>query len=308
MAQSNRISRGDLSEGEPVDSNVKEVVQLTRAHERMRTGLQSLMKLERDLQLARQIQQSTFPDQLPRLRGFALDAWSEPAEETGGDTYDVIGFTYELIAGGARSAQHGDLTNGGAADRALVLLADATGHGMGPALSVTQIRAMLRMAVRTGADLTSILRHLNEQLCADLPASRFITAWLGEIDVEGQTLRSFSAGQGPLLHFDASSDSCAVLAADTMPFGIDADMTIEIGEPLPMKPGDIFAVFSDGIFEAIDPEGRQFGSARAVEIIRSHRKAPPGVIMDELRKAVHQFTHGAPPQDDRTAVIIKRDD
>ena len=99
-------------------------------------------KLQRDLQLARQIQQSTVPTLLPRLAGFGLAAWSEPAEETGGDAFDVIGFRTGHATAGDDEA-----------DRALLLLADATGHGIGPALAVTQLRAMLRMAARLGADL-----------------------------------------------------------------------------------------------------------------------------------------------------------
>jgi phosphoserine phosphatase len=259
---------------------------------------ESLLRIERDLQVARRIQRSTFPRALPALPGFEIDAWSEPAEETGGDTYDVVGF---LGKNGDGSVQF----SSDEADRAILLLADATGHGIGPALSVTQVRAMLRMAVRMQTELPKIALHLNEQLCADLPGGRFVTAWLGELDAATNTLFSFSAGQAPILHYHAATDRHHVLAADTIPLGIDDAMESNLGSAIPMAPGDIVAVISDGLLEALNASGRQFGSERAVEVIAAHRHERPVGIRAALRRAVAEFTEGAPAADDRTAIIIK---
>jgi len=306
VRQSERISRGNLEPGEPVDTTVREVQQLAQAHDRMRQGLQTLMKLERDIQLARQIQQSTFPHSLPILAGYEIDAWSEPADETGGDTYDVIGYTYDVIG----LEQGGSATTGARlverADRAVFLLADATGHGIGPALCVTQIRAMLRMAVRMGHDLLTIVRHLNAQLCADLPGDRFITAWLGELNARDHTLTSFSAGQAPLLRYDAGRSEVEVLSADMPPFGVLDDLPIELPTPILMKPGDIFAVISDGVFEAVNDAKEQFGLARVSEILSLHHRSSPPQILWSIREALAQFTGSVPAADDRTAVILKR--
>ena len=306
VRQSERISKGDLEPGESVDTNVREVQQLAQAQDRMRQGLQTLMKLERDIQLARQIQQSTFPQSLPVLSGYEIDAWSEPADETGGDTYDVIGYTYDIIGyepkGSATTATR--LVEN--ADRAVFLLADATGHGIGPALSVTQIRAMLRMAVRMGEDLLTIVRHLNDQLCADLPDDRFITAWLGELNAREHRLTSFSAGQAPLLHYDAARDEVEVFNADMPPFGVLDDLKIELPDPIDMKPGDIFAVISDGVFEAVNDANEQFGLVRVNEVLSRHHRSSPSQIISSIREALAQFTGGVPAADDRTAVILKR--
>jgi phosphoserine phosphatase len=307
VGRSDRISRGDLGPSPPIDSMVSEVVRLGEAQDRMRSGLQSLMKLERDLQLARQIQQSTFPATLPELPGFQLAAWSEPAEETGGDTYDVIGIEYGSTAGAPRDRSV--RLASGRAERAVLLLADAAGHGIGPALAVTQVRAMLRMAVRTGQPLPSIARHLNEQLAADLPDSRFITAWLGELSSADHTLTSFSAGQGPLLLYRADDDLGHVLPADTVPLGVLDELDeldVAVGAPIRLEPGDIFAVISDGILEAADPEGRLFGVERTMQVIRTRHEASPREILDAIRHAVDAHTVGAPAEDDRTGMIIKR--
>lgn len=259
---------------------------------------ESLLRMERDLEVAREIQQKTFPSDLPRLAGFEVSAWSQPAERTAGDTYDVIGFSRNG-SGPPR------LLAAGEADRALLLLADATGHGIGPALSVTQVRAMLRMAVRMEPEISKIARHLNEQLCADLPAGRFVTAWLGELDAGSSTLTSFSAGQGPIVHYSAAGGSFDLRPADTMPFGI-ATWDVAISHPIAMAPGDILAVFSDGILEATDDSHRQFGIERAMEVLSAHCDAAPDEIHKALRTAVTVFTGGEPPNDDRTAILVKR--
>lgn len=299
VAQSDQISQGNLDPGEPIVARVSEVMRLAEAHDRMREGLRTLLKLERDIQLARQIQQNTFPDKLPELNGFEITAWSEPADETGGDTYDVIGLA-------SSDADTRAAITDSNAERAVFLLADATGHGIGPALSVTQIRAMLRMAMRMHIELPRVAAHLNDQLYADLPDARFITAWLGELDTRNSTLTTFSAGQGPLLYFEASLGEATILSADAPPFGVIDDLPIEMPEPIVMAPGDIFAVISDGIYEAMDPEDAQFGNDRVIDVVYSNATASPEVILDALRAAVDQFTRGRPATDDRTAIIIKR--
>lgn len=288
VAQSDRIGRGDLSPPQPIATDISEVQRLAAAHERMRESLRSLMRLERDLQIARQIQQSTLPRTLPALDGFDLAAWNEPAEETGGDTFDVIA------------------VEGEGAARAVLLLADATGHGIGPALAATQIRAMLRMAVRLGADLADVARHLNEQLLADLPDNRFITAWLGEVDARAGTIASFSAGQGPILIYRAALGAFERRSADAPPFGVVDDMAVNVAAPVALERGDLFIVISDGFYEAHDAAGEQFGPARVERTIASHAGASAAAIIAAVREAVDAFTHSKRADDDRTIIVIRR--
>ena len=258
-------------------------------------------KLERDLELARQIQQSAAPQRLPVLDGFTLAAWSEPAEATGGDTYDVMPYPSPPGAGAAAKEP--------AASRALLLLADATGHGVGPALSVTQVQAMLRMAVRLaaagGSDLAELARHVNLLLCDDLPEGRFITAWLGELDTVSHTLLSLSAGQGPLLWYRAARGAFEVYGADTFPFGVSRELKA-VARRVEMQPGDIFAAISDGVFEAADESEEWFGVDRVKKVISDHCRDSPTRILAAVQNAVRSFTGDRPAADDRTAVVVKR--
>ncbi len=296
---SERISRGDLDAGPPIASPISEVTRLVDTHERMRIGLRTLLKLERDLQLARKIQQDTFPTALPALAGFDIDAWNEPAEETGGDTYDVIGYERPPDQGRPRLS----LVD---VDRAVLLLADATGHGIGPALSVTEVRAMLRMAVRAGEDLPANVAHLNAQLCADLSEGRFVSAWLGELDARDATLRSFSCGQGPILHYRADDGVCDVLETDAVPLGLVEDLDIRMRPPIPMRPGDVFLVASDGIVETTDAGGTAFGTKRLMDLVVQRHESSASGLLHALRSELTAFAGATSPEDDRTVVVIKR--
>ena len=300
VRESERISTGDLDPGPPVDTEVDEVHRLAQAHDKMREGLKTLLRIQHDLKIARRIQESTYPERLPELDGFDIAAWSEPAEETGGDTYDVVGI---------HGATIGDkiLLTDREAGRAVLLLADATGHGIGPALSVVQVRAMLRVAVRMSLDLSEIATHINEQLCADLPTGRFITCWLGQLSSEDHSLRAVSAGQGPLLRYDAAQDEFEVRGADTTPLGLFDHGKIDVPPALKMEPGDIYAVISDGIFEATDPAGEEFGVERVQRAIHEHRESSARDILAGIREAAEVFAQGEPPNDDRTIIVIKMD-
>jgi len=254
-------------------------------------------KLQRDLQVARTIQQSSFPSSWPTVPGFDVFACSEPADETGGDAYDVIGV-----------GANGSLTTAADAhaDRLLMLLADATGHGIGPALSVTQVRSMLRMAARLGAPLTDIAAHLNHQLCADLPGGRFITAWLGEINAATGALTMISAGQGPLLLYRAASDTFEEVEPDVPPFGIIDALEFDEPKPIMLAAGDLFIAASDGFYESMDPNNKLFGTKRVQDAIRAAAQRSSESIAASLRAAVIDFAQTTARDDDQTMVVIKR--
>jgi len=249
-------------------------------------------KLERDLELARRIQRSFLPRRIPQLPGFDVAAWNEPAEETGGDTYDVIG----VPAGSAPP------------EKLILLMADASGHGIGPALSVTQVRAMVRMAVRMDAPLGVIAANLNRQLHDDLPDDNFITSWLARLDGASATLTSFSAGQGPLLRYIAAEDRFEHLKGDVMPLGIVDHVDVTRRRRLAMERGDAFAVISDGIFESRSPAGNELGTTPIEQIIRDRRKDGAAAIIEAIKDAVRAHRAGSPATDDCTVVLIIRTD
>jgi sigma-B regulation protein RsbU (phosphoserine phosphatase) len=241
-------------------------------------------KMHQALQMAREVQMSTLPATMPRLPGYDLCGTSKPAELTGGDTFDLAQFEQGL----------------------LVVLGDATGHGIAPALSVTQMQAMLRIAFRLGADLDSAFKQVNNQLAETLPADRFITAFIGILDPATHRLRFHSGGQGPILHYQAADGTCAFYKPTSFPLGAMPLSALKSGVTLQMLPGDILILLSDGFYEYRDAAGEQFGARRVQDIVTACRDRTMAELLNLLMQAVDTFAQGAPQEDDMTAVLVKR--
>lgn len=113
-------------------------------------------------------------------------------------------------------------------------------------------------------------------------------------------------GQAPFFHFDGTNRSCTVYAADMPLFGVMEDADPSLPEPVRMNPGDLFVVLSDGLIEPHDAGGDMYGKDRVIDRITRHLDGHPERILEVLVKDIEAFAGGAPPDDDRTAVIIKR--
>jgi len=244
-------------------------------------------KLQADLELARSIQFAALPDDLPEVAGYTIAATTRPADETGGDTFDVIPL-------------------GRDARRVLFMMADATGHGVGPALSVTQVVSMIRMAARMGADHDQMSPLINSQLCEDLPPGRFVTAFIGILDADRNELRYMSAGQAPMLVYRASGQVEKINDCSAPPLGIDPEVEFESTPPVRFEPGDGFVLLSDGYFEAMNHQRKQFGDERVSHLLLENPNASADGWLERLQDAVRTFAEGAPQLDDQTAVVIRR--
>ena len=252
---------------------------------RMTEALIEGERMRRELEMARLVQMSTLPAAMPKVAGYDLFGTFEPADLTGGDTFDLCAMDQGV----------------------LVVLGDASGHGIGPALSVTQMHAMLRMAFRMQADLDTAFIKVNNQLAEILPGDHFITAFIGLLDSKAHRVRFHSGGQGPILHFSAASGECVSHGPTSFPL---AAMPLQsVGSPvdLALAPGDILALVSDGIFEYERVDGEPFGEPRFVELLRRHHGMRMAELSELLFDAVKSFAGGAPQADDMTVVLVKRE-
>jgi phosphoserine phosphatase len=243
--------------------------------------------MRQELELASQVQRSTLPKRLPDLPGYDMHGHFQPAEQTGGDTYDLA-----LLQQGL-----------------LVVLADASGHGIAPALSVTQMHAMLRMGFRLGGSLETVFTAVNDELARTLPDGRFVTAFVGLLDPASHGLRFISGGQGPILHWRAASADFAVHRATSFPMGagvLDSPARLRPAVTLPMAPGDMLVLLSDGIYECASPEGELFGRQRVCDLVRAHAAGPAAALSAALLQAVHAHARGAAQDDDITIALLRR--
>jgi phosphoserine phosphatase len=242
-------------------------------------------KMRQELEMARAVQMSTLPATMPAVPGYDVYGMSRPADLTGGDTFDLAVLDQGLLA----------------------VLGDATGHGIGPALSVTQMQAMLRIAFRLGADLDTAFRHVNNQLADTLPDDRFITAFVGLLDASTHRMRFHSGGQGPILHFQAAEGACAFHKPTSFPLGAMRLSSLRPAVTVDLLPGDVMVLLSDGIFEYHDARNEQFGEERVVEILRAHHGKTMAELSAILLASVQAFAQGAPQEDDMTVVLVKRE-
>ena len=252
---------------------------------RMTESLIEGEKMRQELEMAREVQLGTLPSTMPQVSGYDVSGISRPAELTGGDTFDLA-----LIDQGL-----------------LIVLGDATGHGIAPALSVTQMQAMLRIAFRLGADLETAFRHVNNQLAATLADDRFITAFIGVLDPSTHRLRFHSGGQGPVFHYRAASRSCERYKPTSFPLGAMPVSQLRPAPTLEMRAGDILVLLSDGFYEYCGPSGGEFGEERVQEIVAAHAEKPMAEVLHVLLKSVDAFADGAAQEDDMTAVLVKRE-
>ncbi len=242
-------------------------------------------KMRHGLEMAREVQMSTLPTAMPAVPSYDVCAAFRPADLTGGDTYDV--------------ALQGD--------RLLVMMGDATGHGIAPALSVTQMQAMLRMAFRLGADLDTAFVQVNNRLAETLPDDRFITAFIGLLDPGTHELRFHSGGQGPIFHFQAATGTWVSHKPTSFPMGAMPLASLRPAVSVGMLPGDILVVVSDGFFEYENAQGEQFGERRVQDVVQAHAAKPTAELVALLMQAVEGFAGAAPQEDDMTAVLVKRE-
>jgi phosphoserine phosphatase len=258
-------------------------VALQRA--RMTAVLVEAEAMRAELELARTVQMSTLPRELPTVPGYAMHATFRPASLTGGDTYDL--------------ARIGP-------DTLLVVLGDASGHGIAPALSVTQMHAMLRMALRLGADLATAFAQVNDQLAETLPDSRFVTAFVGLLDLPTHTLHYANGGQSPILHFQAAERRFARLKPTSFPMGA---MPLPAPRPLAsaaLAPGDVLVLASDGLYEQEDAEGRAFGIQRVESIVQAEAEATLDTLAASLLQAFDTHAPAGRQEDDLTLVLLQR--
>jgi len=242
-------------------------------------------RLDREISVARDVQIGTLPKEMPIIEGYGFGGAFEPTDQTGGDLYDFVPMSD---------------------NRLFLLMGDATGHGIGPALSATQVRAMLRVALRLNTHLDDAFIHINDQLCEDLPDDRFVTGFFGVLDGSTHSVVFHSGGQGPIMHFHASSGDFDWHPATTFPLGYMPQTDMAAPITVDMQPGDVLGLISDGIYEYENESGEQFGQQRVAEIIASNVDQSAQHLVDDILRAVRQHGDPVPQADDITIVLAKR--
>jgi serine phosphatase RsbU (regulator of sigma subunit) len=240
-------------------------------------------RLERELELASEIQQRFQPTAPPIVPGYELQGISFPCYEIGGDYYDFI--------------QRAD-------GRLVVALGDVSGKGTAAALLMSSLHAAIHAQAGTHDSLVDTISAVNRYLADNIPSNRFVTLFCAELDPVSGALSFLNAGHNPPLIVHAAG-TVEQLASGGLPLGIKADAEYKEGRTN-LQYGDVLVIYSDGVTEATSPSGEEFGPTRLYEVVSRNIEASAAGIRDRIESALTKFAQGTRAADDITLVIVKR--
>jgi serine phosphatase RsbU (regulator of sigma subunit) len=242
-------------------------------------------KMVQELTVAAEIQASLLPAQLPQVDGWQLAAALRPARQTSGDFYDVL-----------------ELPDG----RLGLVIADVTDKGTGAALFMALSRTLIRTyAFEYPEQPSKALHAANKRILSDSRSSMFVTVFYGVLDTASGALTYCNAGHNPpyLLSDRAEPQP---LRNTGIPLGITRDTTWS-AETVMLAPGDVLALYTDGVTEARNASDELFEVSRLLDAAQSARRRTAQAIQDAILAAVDRFVGAAPQSDDLTMLVVARD-
>ncbi|MGI9536451.1 MAG: PP2C family protein-serine/threonine phosphatase, partial [Desulfocapsaceae bacterium] len=217
---------------------------------------------------------------------FDIAGMNIACEEVGGDYYDY-------------------LTSGSSQDLAVVV-GDISGHGVDSALLMSSARAFLRMRASQPGSGAEIIDSLNRHLCADVEQSgHFMTMFYLNFNQERNEIDWIRAGHDPALLYDAGKDRFEELGGAGLALGVDADYPFDGHYRTNLEHGQIFLIYTDGLWEACDSSGEPYGKERLKNCLRRHSRLKASEIIEHILKDQQRFRNGAANEDDITLVVVK---
>lgn len=251
---------------------------------RLREEERELEKIQRDLKLAREIQVGLLPDRAPALEGYELAASSIPALSVGGDYYDFVPL---------------------GADRLGICLGDVSGKGVPAALLMSNLQATIRGQAPINEDAAGCLNWANQLLYRSTPIEKFATVFFGILDPLTHRLNYTNAGHEHPIWLPSDGGEPQRLATGGLMLGILPDFSY-LQETVPIEPGDLVFVYSDGATDATDDQDRPFGEETLLEVLRDSRGESAGAVLERVAAAITAHVGGAEPIDDITLLALKR--
>ncbi len=241
-------------------------------------------RIEREVQLARQIQETFLPESLPPLEGWELDTRWETAREVGGDFYDIFKLEGNQLG---------------------LVIADVSDKGLPAALYMTVTRTLIRAYAADAHSPASVLQEVNELLVNDSPDSMFITAIYAILSLDTGELVYTNAGHNRPLLFRQESQEIEELQKGGMALGILENLTLK-DHRLNLQMGDKLVLFTDGVTDLMSPNESFFGNERLQNLVALYGEEDIEDLLENLDDALADFRQGTPPMDDITLVGIGR--
>ncbi len=274
----NAYSEDDLQVLMLLSSQVAIIIEKVMLHQQ----LIEKKRLEGQLEVARQVQLELLPAKDPQLEGYDISAYNFPTEEVSGDYYDWVKIYDDQIG---------------------LVIADVSGKGVPAALLMAFLRASLRAATHVGYAPNISMAKVNYLLWESIERNQFVTAFYGILDATNRTLAYTNAGHNPPLLLDKDGNS-EFIERGSLPLGMFNDTRYH-EYYLTTKPGDTLVLYTDGVTEASNSLGEEFGKLRLAEAVNRHRHLSARELITAVHKEVIDWTEGAGATDDVTFFVIK---
>ncbi len=241
-------------------------------------------RMEQELQMAHQVQASLLRCAMPRIPGWEFASRWRPAREVAGDYYDLI-----LLDKGQLG----------------LVIADVSGKGMAAALFMALTRSVIRACAGRSSTPADSIAHANRLICADSSGGMFVSLFYGLLDPRSGQLTYVNAGHNPPLLYRSEEDQLTELSPTGVVLGVVEDAHYD-QRTIQLDPGDFILLYTDGVTEATDRQGQEFGEERLRSIVHQRRASPLAETVVALEQAVGEFVGTAPASDDITIAAAKR--
>lgn len=240
-------------------------------------------RLNRELEIAKEVQERLFPQRLPKVPGLDYCGRCRPAREVGGDYYDFL----ELPGG-----------------KLGIAIGDVSGKGIGAALMMASLQASLRGLASVCRDLAALMSRVNSLLCEVSSANHYATLFYAEYDPPSRQLSYVNAGHNPPVILRKSNATCGTLRLETGGPVIGILPQCYQQESFLVEPGDQVVLFTDGVSESMDPREEEWGEENLIELAKTCHGLPAFDAMTRIMAAAEAFAAGAAQHDDMTLVVL----
>ena len=289
IGEGSMVAEVGVSGNEEIDEIARAFNEITAKFRAAQGNLVEQERLQKEMQVAQEIQQSLLPRHVPEIEGYEIGALYRAAKEVGGDYYDFLQVDERTVG---------------------VVVADVSGKGVPGSLVMTMIRTALRMEARGNRSASDVMARMNTFVTEDMKKGMFVTMFYVVLDSVNRIVTYASAGHNPMILYRGESDATYFLKPKGIPVGIDAPdadlfrRTISV-ERLTLMRGDMLVIYTDGITEAMNPGRDQFGEPRLLGAIKKYGHLTAQEFTEALDREIHEFTSGALQNDDITLVAIK---
>jgi len=275
----------DLRLLESVSAQTALALENGRLTEAIKAEVAAREKLRREMELAHEVQERLFPQTCPAVAGLDYAGACRQARGVGGDYYDFIALSPQELG---------------------IAIGDVSGKGIPAALLMATLRAYLHgQTIHRELDLTALVGNLNTLVYESSADNRYATFFYAEWDAGARALRYVNAGHNsPMVFRTGPSGEVVCLVAGGPVVGLMERCGYQQGS-LALEPGDVLVAYTDGISEAMNPAGEEWGEQRLIETVRENRCETARVLIDRIMAAADAFVGGAAQHDDMTLVVVR---